>query len=143
MEIKSKSKAETKKAGQKLAKYLQGGDVVALYGDLGVGKTVFAQGVASGLGIKRKVISPTFIFMRSYPVLQHNQKLEFYHIDLYRVENQTDLISLGLSEIFSPDSIILIEWAEKIQKALPRKRYEVKIQKTGEKNRKIRIDRKK
>lgn len=139
MEIKSKSKKETKKAGQKLAKDLQAGDVIALYGDLGAGKTIFAQGVAGGLAVKRKVISPTFIFMRTYPVTRNNQNLTFYHIDLYRAENQSDLAGLGLSEIFSPDSIILIEWAEKIQKYLPRNRYDVKIEKTGEKNRKISI----
>lgn len=140
MEVKSKSKSETKKAGQKLAKNLQSGDVVALYGDLGAGKTIFAQGVASGLSVKRKVTSPTYIFMRSYPIYKNNQNLTLYHIDLYRAENQSDLESLGLSEIFSPDSIILMEWAEKIHKALPKRRYDVKIEKTGPKTRKISIN---
>ena len=139
MEAKTNSPKETKKVAEKLAKTLAAGSVVALFGDLGAGKTVFVQGLAKGLGINRKVISPTFVFMRSYPFLHHKKPLTFYHIDLYRGQDATDFRNLGLDEVFTEDAIVVLEWAEKIKDALPKKRVDVTIISVGEKTRKISI----
>ena len=143
MEVKTNSPKETKKVAEKLAKTLAGGSAVALFGDLGAGKTVFAQGLAKGLGIKRKVISPTFVFMRSYPFLHQKKPLTFYHIDLYRGQDSGDFKNLGLEEVFSSDAIVVLEWAEKIIEVLPKKRIDVIINAAGEKIRKISIKKRK
>src|SRR3989344_1673424 len=79
------------------------------------------------LGIKRKVISPTFVFMRSYPFLHHKKPLTFYHIDLYRGQDSGDFRNLGLEEIFSEEGIVVLEWAEKIKEVLPKRRIDVII----------------
>src|SRR3989337_3372961 len=139
MEVKTDSPKETKKVAEKLAKTLAAGSAVALFGDLGAGKTVFAQGLAKGLGIKRKVISPTFVFMRSYPFLHHKKPLTFYHIDLYRGQDSSDFKNLGLEEVFSDEGITVLEWAEKIKEVLPKKRVDVFIKATGDKTRTISI----
>lgn len=139
MEVKTNSPKETKKVAEKLAKTLTAGSVVALFGNLGAGKTVFVQGLAKGLGIRRKVISPTFVFMRSYPFVLKKNPLTFYHIDLYRGQDSRDFKNLGLDEIFSEDGIVVLEWAEKIKDVLPKKRIDVAIVATGEKTRKISI----
>lgn len=141
MEVKTNSPKETQKIGQNLAKDLLPGDVIALYGDLGVGKTMLIQGIAKGLKIKRKVTSPTFVFMRSYPFILKKTPLTFYHLDLYRGEEKSDFASLGLEEVFSDDAIIVLEWAEKIKNSLPKKRLEINIEKIDEKRRKIKIRR--
>lgn len=141
MEVKSASPADTQKLATTLAKGLRGGEVIALFGDLGSGKTVFVQGLARGLGIKKRILSPTFVFMRSYPLTRRGQKLTFYHLDLYRGENANDFNALGLWEIFSPDSIVVLEWAEKIQTVLPKKRIDVFFEVIDEKTRKIKIKR--
>src|SRR3990167_9955623 len=139
MEVKTNTPFATQKIAQDLAKNLKGGEVIALFGDLGAGKTVFVQGLARGLGINRKVISPTFVFMRSYPFLHHKKPLTFYHIDLYRGQDATDFRNLGLDEVFTEDAIVVLEWAEKIRDVLPKKRIDVIINVTGEKSRKISI----
>ena len=141
MEVKTSSSRQTQKIAQKLAKSLNGGEVIALFGDLGAGKTDFVQGLASGLGIKRRIISPSFVFMRTYPIILSHQTLTFYHLDLYRGQNMADLTSLGLGEIFSPDSIVVLEWAERIKESLPQKRIDVFIEVVDEKTRRIAIKR--
>src|SRR3989344_3034759 len=122
MEIRTISPQQTQKVAQKLAKSLKGGEVIALYGVLGSGKTVFTQGIAKGLKIKKRILSPTFVFMRSYPFKLGSRDLTFYHIDLYRGEEAGDFRALGLADIFTDDAIIVLEWAEKIEKILPKKR---------------------
>lgn len=141
MEIKSNSPRETQKIAEKLAREIYAGDVIALYGDLGAGKTVFVQGLARGLKIKRKIVSPTFVFMRSYPFVKNKTPLTFYHIDLYRGEQEKDFESLGLDEIFSPESVVVLEWADRIKNMLPKKRIEVFFESPNEKTRKIKIRR--
>ncbi len=139
MQVKTKSPKETQKVGEKLAKKLSGGEVIALFGNLGSGKTVFVQGLAKGLGIKRKITSPTFVFMRSYPFSLHRKALMFYHLDLYRGESDKDFEALGLEEIFAPDAIVVLEWAEKIKKELPKKRIEIKLEKVDDRTRRITV----
>src|SRR6476660_7595573 len=94
----TKNFSETQQLGIDLAHSLIGGEVIALYGDLGSGKTTFVQGIAEGLGITQKIISPTFIIVRTYDIDYKNCK-NFYHIDLYRIESEKDIEGLGLAEI--------------------------------------------
>ena len=117
--LHSKNEIETEKAGFDFAKSLQAGDLVFLYGDLGFGKTTFVKGVARGLGIKTRIISPTFTIVREHKNL--------YHIDLYRIESKSQIDGLGLSEILQSDYIKLIEWPENMFDNLPSKRIDVKI----------------
>src|SRR5689334_2145033 len=90
---------ETQMLGEELAKAMQG-NILALHGDLGAGKTTFLQGFAKGLGIKKHIISPTFIIMRTYDIPEGKVPFkQFYHVDLYRIENEHDVEGLGLLEI--------------------------------------------
>ncbi|HUQ85167.1 MAG TPA: tRNA (adenosine(37)-N6)-threonylcarbamoyltransferase complex ATPase subunit type 1 TsaE [Candidatus Limnocylindrales bacterium] len=127
----TKSYAETQKIGTEFSKKVKNGGILALYGNLGSGKTTFTQGVAKGLGIKQKIISPTFIIVRKYdtnlkssvPSLNY-----FYHIDLYRIEKATDIKGLGLEEILNDKSnIVAVEWPEKIESLLPKNTIKLKF----------------
>lgn len=123
----TKSARETFELGQKLADSLSHGGIAALYGELGAGKTTFVQGVARGLGIKQRIISPTFIFIRHYHL--PSKIYHLYHVDLYRINSLDDAKGLGLEEILSdPHNIVLIEWPEKIKEILPQKRTEIYFQ---------------
>jgi tRNA threonylcarbamoyladenosine biosynthesis protein TsaE len=132
---------ETQKSGFDFAKKVEAVSVLALHGDLGSGKTTFIQGLAKGLGINKKIISPTFIIMRTYelPVISR-YKRHFYHLDLYRINNEKDVKELGLMELINDTSNLLaIEWPEKIFKILPEKRLDLHFEYIGENKRKIRI----
>ena len=137
MKIISRSATETKRIAAKLAKRLfnaksniRHATVVAMTGDLGAGKTTFVQGFAKAFGIKHRMVSPTFLIFRSYPLsssLRSRYKREkqsyrfFYHVDLYRIHNIKELEVLNFKSILlSPFNIVLIEWAEKIKKLLPK-----------------------
>lgn len=127
----SNSDTQTKQIAAKVAKQTQS-NIFALTGELGAGKTTFVQGFAKGLGIKEKIISPTFVLIRQHKIPDSNKTL--YHIDLYRLD-QID--NLGLEEILSdPDNIVLIEWPEKL-KILPKETVKISIQKEGSSKRKI------
>lgn len=140
MEVITKSAQETAKLGEKIANNLKNGAVVCLYGELGSGKTVFVQGLAKGLGIKERILSPTFVMVRSYALCTLPYET-FYHVDLYRIENEKDIEGLGLEEIWSdPKNIVAIEWAEKIKKILPKKRVDIYFEYLKEDRRKIRIE---
>lgn len=141
METTTTSPVDTQQLGHKLGKSLIGGEVIALFGDLGSGKTTFVQGLAKGLKIKKRILSPTFVFMRAYPVSLKGQNLTFYHIDLYRGESDRDFKNLGLDEIISGEAIVALEWAERLKKVLPKKRIEVYFAKINDKKRRIKIDR--
>jgi len=104
--------------------------VVALKGELGAGKTTFVQGIAKGLGVQEKILSPTFVVVKSYPVLRAERM--FYHIDCYRVERVHDLVVLGWGEIVEDmQNIVVIEWPERIQALLPRNRIKVEFTSKG------------
>ncbi len=138
MEIITKSAQETKNLGKKLAADLKGGELLALTGELGSGKTTFAQGLAKGLGIKQRIISPTFIFMRKYDLGSKN----FYHVDLYRLEDnvEREVRNLGIEEIWNnPENMIVIEWAEKIEGMLPKNKMWIEFENLGEDERKITV----
>ena len=127
--IITNSSEETQLFAEKLAQDMHGGEVICLYGDLGYGKTTFIQGFARGLGLDGRIISPTFIIMRSYQALSKKQTLgfkTFYHIDLYRINKEQEIIDLGLNEIMNnSENIIAIEWPEKMGKLLPKNRIDI------------------
>lgn len=128
----SKSVLQTKKIAADLAKkilrptpYSLHAKVIALSGNLGAGKTTFAQGFAKGLGIKHRMVSPTFLIFRNYKLNVKSKKRHgfenFYHVDLYRIHNEKELDVLNFKSILhSPFNLVLIEWAEKIKKLLPK-----------------------
>ncbi len=133
----TKSAQETKKIARGLASKVKQG-TVALSGELGAGKTTFVQGFAEGLGISDKIISPTFVLIRQHKIPESGNML--YHIDLYRLEDSSQLQSLGLEEIFfDPNNLILIEWAEKAESLLPKKSIKISLEKIDEEKRKITV----
>lgn len=137
----TKNAKETHELGRKFGSSLKGGEVVALFGDLGSGKTTFVQGVASGLHIKSRIISPTFIIMRVYPI-PHSQK-ELYHVDLYRLEGNLseEIENIGLTDVWGKsDAIVLIEWSEKISDLLPENVIKIKFEHVKDDERKIEMN---
>jgi len=136
MEIITKSPEETKKVGQRLASSLVGGEIICLSGDLGSGKTTFVQGLASALGLKSRLISPTFILVRKYQL----QDRYLYHVDLYRLEDKVDkeVINLGIVDVWGQkENIVIIEWAEKIEEMIPKSAKWIFFTNLGEEERKI------
>lgn len=111
-EITTASPEETARIGSNLASVLEAGAVILLIGDLGVGKTVFAQGVARGLGVDSPVTSPTYTLVSEYD----GRSLPFYHLDLYRLNGDDPFEELGAEEYLSADGVTAIEWPEKIQR---------------------------
>ena len=114
--FKTETPEETQVLGEKLGKTLKQGDVIALIGDLGTGKTCLTQGIARGVGLAPDEIvsSPSYILINEY-----NGTVPIYHIDLYRLENSEEIAELGLSEYVEGDGICIIEWAERMADALP------------------------
>jgi len=109
--------------GEEIGNNLKSPRVLCFYGELGTGKTTFVQGFAKGLGITSRLLSPTFIIVRRYNIPDSAGFL--YHLDLYRVEEK-DLAELGVSDMLSdPDSIVVIEWAEKLGNWLPKDRVDI------------------
>lgn len=118
----TKSELETRKLALRLAKTLRGGEVIGLIGDLGAGKTAFVKGLAQGLGIKKRISSPTFVLMKVYPV-KHRTIKHFVHVDAYRIKKAKALTDIGLEDYSkAKDAVVVIEWADLVKKILPRKR---------------------
>ncbi len=113
--------------------------ILALIGDLGGGKTTFLKGFAKGIGIKEKILSPTFILIRKFEI--QNQVLNFkyfYHIDCYRIEKPKEILALNFKNIIDyPKNIVAIEWADKIREILPKKIFFLKFEVLGKTKRKI------
>lgn len=126
----SKSREETEKFAAAYAKTLSAGDVVLLDGEMGAGKTVFAKGVAEGLGIKDEVTSPTYAYMNDYDGI-------LFHYDCYRIESLRQAENLGLTDYFETGGVCLVEWSENIAPLLPAHAKRVTIRKTGENEREI------
>lgn len=135
MKIKTYSEKETIQLGKDLAKKLKKGDVVAIYGELGSGKTTLIKGIVSGLSYKKPIKSPSFIIVAIYQT-----DFPIYHIDLYRLESIKEINNIGLLEYIYGDGISLIEWAEKIEEILPQKRINIKIYITGKDERELEIE---
>lgn len=131
---------QTRKLGEILAKELKGGEIICLTGDLGSGKTTFAQGVLKGLEAKRPYTSPTFVVMKQYKrkATFQNSKLEsIYHIDAYRVKSK-NIIDLGWEEIITGENnIVIVEWAERIKGIVPEGAVWIKFEHKGKDKREI------
>lgn len=134
MEYRAYSIEDTKKIASSFAQDLGRGDVLCLYGDLGVGKTVFAQGIAEGLHIQDYITSPTFTIVNV-----HDGIIPFYHFDVYRISDIDEMYEIGFEEYLNGESICLIEWSEKIEDILPEKRYDIKISKDDTENENFRL----
>lgn len=152
------SSTETKKLGERFAKeilkaqFKKQAFIIGLEGELGSGKTTFLQGFAKGLGIKEKILSPTFVILKKFQVF-HPPKFskktwagksykfqEFYHIDCYRIKKSKEILDLGFKEIISnPENIVVIEWADRMRKIIPKNTIWLKFEFVDEKKRKITI----
>lgn len=138
--IVTKNEKETKALGQILGAQFEGGEVLALCGDLGAGKTKFLQGLAKGLGIKGRVNSPTFNILKLYKINGNKNVKAFCHIDAYRLHSEKDLISLGVEEFFKDKkTVTAIEWAEKVKKIWPKNAIIIEIKHLNENSREIRV----
>ena len=113
--ITTHSAGETLATGKRFAATLRRGDVVALTGDLGAGKTQLVKGIAEGLGIAQEVTSPTFTLIHEY----RSGKLPLYHIDLYRLDEAEEALKIGLDEYLGGDGVTVIEWADKFAELIP------------------------
>lgn len=125
MKIETFSAQETFELGKKIGKEAKPGSVYTLLGDLGVGKTVFTQGVAEGLGIDEPVNSPTFTIMQVYD----EGRLPFYHFDVYRIGDESEMDELGYEDYFYGDGVCFIEWANLIPGILPQNYTQIEITK--------------
>lgn len=127
--FETNSPEETRILGEQIGKRAAAGQVYALNGDLGTGKTVFTQGVAAGLGILGPVCSPTFTIIQVY----EEGRLSFYHFDVYRISDVEEMEEIGYEDYFYGDGVCLIEWAELITDILPEQIIRVTIEKNLEK----------
>ena len=124
MVIETRSPEETFRLGEQLGEKSRPGQVYTLTGDLGVGKTVFTQGLAKGLGIDEPVNSPTFTIVQVY----EGGRLPFYHFDVYRIGDVEEMDEVGFEDYIMGDGVSLIEWADLIREILPDKRTEILIE---------------
>ncbi len=124
MIVTTKGEEETIRLGEKIAKRLKAGDLVALSGDLGAGKTTLVKGIAKGLGIKdyRHVNSPSFVLVKEY-----KGKTPLYHFDIYRLNKLKDVEDIGYEDYLGRRGVVVIEWAKKMGRILPKKYLEVSL----------------
>lgn len=139
MVVETNSSEETFRFGTELAKQAKPGDIYTLNGDLGVGKTVFTQGFAKGLGIEEAVNSPTFTILQEY----ETGRLPFYHFDVYRIADPEEMYEIGYEDYFFSNGVCIIEWAQLIEELLPKKIHKIEIEKDFSKGmdyRRIKVD---
>ena len=127
--IESFSAQDTFRAGEEIGKQAKPGQIYTLNGDLGVGKTVFTQGIAQGLGITEPVNSPTFTIVQIY----EEGRIPLYHLDVYRIGDISEMDEIGYEDYFYGDGVCLIEWANLIEELLPERYVEIRIEKNLEK----------
>jgi tRNA threonylcarbamoyladenosine biosynthesis protein TsaE len=138
IDVITNSPAETIEFGRKIGSQLKGGEVIALVGTLGSGKTHLIKGIASGVGAaeSKKVTSPTFVIINEY-----KGRLDIYHIDAYRLGSNLEFEMIGFDDYCQPQSVVLIEWADKIESALENINYiRAELFHAGESKRKIHIE---
>ena len=133
--ITSASVEKTQALGARLGQVVRAGDVIALQGDLGAGKTNFVQGLAHGMDITEEVNSPTFILANEY----HSGRLPLYHIDAYRVADAAEAEGFGLDDYLNGEGVTVIEWAERVRDALPRDVLWIELEYVSENERSLRI----
>jgi tRNA threonylcarbamoyladenosine biosynthesis protein TsaE len=139
MTISSNSERETENVGATLGKTLKPGDIVALFGGLGAGKTAFTRGIARGLGITSRVTSPTFTVVNEY-VGTGTDALPLFHFDMYRLASGEELFELGWDDYQSRGGVCVVEWSENIADYLPPDAIRVTLRVTGEFSREIEIE---
>lgn len=134
----SASEKQTLGFAKKFARKLKGGEIIGLIGELGAGKTIFAKGLAAGSGIKKNITSPTFVLMKIYKIKKNKSEISnLVHVDAYRIKSFKKLLDIGIKEYLNkPDTIVIIEWVDKIKKTLTKKIKYVKI-KYQNKNKRI------
>ena len=135
----TRSADETRKLGKQYAKALGQNDIVALYGELGTGKTQFIKGICEGLGVKQVVNSPTFIIVNEYS----SKKMPLiYHFDFYRMKSRSEIMDIGFKEYLNSEGLMLIEWPELIESDLPEyaKKIFLNFHTSGENCREITFD---
>lgn len=154
IKIITKTPKETQKVAKMLAKEILSLEdrkkalVIALNGELGAGKTTFTQGFVAGLGVKEEISSPTFLIMKKIELYKHSLKIKstswrikaryLYHLDCYRLKNEKDLADLGMKEILAdPENIVLIEWAERVKKILPKDNIKINFKYKNQKEREL------
>ena len=135
MIVTTHSEEETEALGERLAKCLRAGSVVALYGDLGAGKTAFVRGLARGLGIRGSVSSPTFTIVNEYP-----GRVPLFHFDMYRLKNAEELYGIGWEDYLDRNGICVTEWSERIEEALPEDAVRVRIRRLSDSERSVSIE---
>ena len=135
MDYITHSEAETEDLGARLAAGLPAGAVVALYGDLGAGKTAFVRGMARGLGLDARVSSPTFTIVNEYP-----GERELCHFDMYRLNGADELFDIGWEDYLRRGAICAVEWSERVEEAFEGDEVRVRIEKLGEQARQITIE---
>ncbi len=133
----SSSVEQTIRLGVRLGELLKVGDLVCMSGELGTGKTAMAQGIGRGWGAGRHVTSPSFTLINEYPRLRDGRVL--YHIDCYRLENQADIVTVGLDDIWENGGTVMVEWAENITNLLPDGRLWVDFRYINDTRRGLRI----
>lgn len=137
LDITSQSPEQTIELGQRIGQQLKGGEVIAICGPLGSGKTHLIKGIVAGTGARdrRSVTSPTFVIVNEYA-----GKLHIYHVDAYRLNSVDEFEMIGFDDFCYPGSVVLIEWADKVEAALQTMDYiRIEISHVGETNRKIHI----
>lgn len=125
MIMETRSAEETFALGKRIGEQARAGEVYTLVGDLGVGKTVFTQGLAEGLGIKEPISSPTFTIVQVY----EDGRLPFYHFDVYRIGDVEEMDEIGFEDYIYGEGVSLIEWSNLIEEILPEKKVEITIEK--------------
>lgn len=130
--LETASEAETKGVAADLAALLRPGDVVLLVGELGSGKTRFIQGLAEGLGVRERVLSPTFTLLRHY-----RGRLPLDHMDAYRLEGPHDLFELGIEEYLGGDGVLVVEWGDRVREFFTGDRLEVEMRFTEDDERRV------
>ncbi len=116
--------------------------VVALVGELGAGKTAFIQGLGEYLGVNQRILSPTFLIMRRFELTGQPKFSALYHFDFYRTENESEILNLGYEEIVSSTAnLVVVEWADRFKRLMPKEAVWVNLEWLGEQKRKIKISR--
>ena len=134
-ELTAVTPEETSAAGVALGGTLAAGDVVALYGGLGAGKTCFTQGLVEGLDVATRATSPTFVMVNEY-----QGRLPVHHVDAYRTNSLTELVDLGLLDLLGGDGVTIVEWADRAEPLLPARAIRVRIEGVGDEPRHITIE---
>lgn len=130
--IRTNSAEETITLGEKLGAKLAAGDVIALFGDLGAGKTTFTKGIARGMNLSADIHSPTFTLIHEHP-----GAIPLYHIDLYRLTHEEEAEGIGIEEYIYGDGVTIIEWADRMKSMLPKGRLDIELKMKGDTEREL------